>query len=85
MKTQISRLSPALHAPWSGVYHQQGRMIADADWNALSEIAKARLDHALRDEIDQPQRQSADHEAPLQRVTECPGHRCRARFIRQSG
>ena len=51
MKTQISRLSPALHAPWSGVYHQQGRMIADADWNALSEIAKARLDRALLDVV----------------------------------
>jgi hypothetical protein len=51
MKTQISRLNPALHAPWSGVYHQQGRMISDADWNALSEIAKARLDRALLDVI----------------------------------
>lgn len=51
MKTQISRLSDALHAPWSGVYQQQGRMLSDADWNALTEIAKARVDRALADVV----------------------------------
>ena len=49
MKTQISRLPDTLHAPWSGVYHQQGRMIVDADWNAQTEVMKARLNDALYD------------------------------------
>ena len=49
MKTQISRLPDTLHTPWSGVYQQQGRMIADADWNALTEVMKARLNDALFD------------------------------------
>lgn len=51
MKTQISRLPATTHAPFSGVYQQQGRMITDTDWNALSEIAKTRLDTALDDVI----------------------------------
>ena len=51
MKTQISQLPATIHAPYSGVYQQQGRMISDADWNALSEVSKARLDDALADVI----------------------------------
>jgi WD40 repeat protein len=51
MKTQLSQFPVTLHAPYSGVYQQQGRMITDADWNAASQIAKDRLDRALDDVI----------------------------------
>ena len=51
MKAQISRFPQELSKRYSGVYQQQGRMLTDADWNALSEIAKARLDQALADVI----------------------------------
>ncbi len=51
MKTQISRdtFQPARH--YSGVQLQQGRMIVDADWNELSDIARTRLDAALADAL----------------------------------
>lgn len=51
MKAQISRFPQELSKRYSGVYQQQGRMLTDADWNALSEIAKTRLDQALADVI----------------------------------
>ncbi len=51
MKTQISRDPFQPDKRYSGVYHQQGRMITDADWNALAEIVKRRLDEALADVV----------------------------------
>ncbi len=51
MKTQISRDSHVPAKRYSGVYQQQGRMITDADWNALSDLVKERLDDVLRDVI----------------------------------
>lgn len=52
MKTQISRESDDRQKRYSGVYQQQGRMITDADWGELTEIAKRRVDDALHDVID---------------------------------
>ncbi len=51
MKTQISRHSFDAGKRYSGVYQQQGRMITDADWNELSEIAKRRLDATVDDAV----------------------------------
>ena len=51
MKTQISRHSFDSRKRYSGVYQQQGRMITDADWNELSEIANRRLDEDVDDAI----------------------------------
>jgi hypothetical protein len=51
MKTQISRDAFQPEQRYSGVYLQQGRMITDADWNALTDIDKARVVAALRDAI----------------------------------
>lgn len=51
MKTQISQFPAALHAPYSGVYQQQGRMISDADWNALMQVGKDRTEAGLADAI----------------------------------
>jgi hypothetical protein len=51
MKTQISRDAFQPEQRYSGVYLQQGRMLTDADWNALTDIDKARLVAALRDAI----------------------------------
>lgn len=51
MKIQISRFPQERAARYSGVYQQQGRMLTDADWNALSEIVKERLNDALLDVI----------------------------------
>ncbi len=49
MKTEISRDSHQPEKRYSGVYQQQGRMLADADWNELVEILKDRLNDALKD------------------------------------
>ena len=51
MKTQISRDSFLAAKRYSGVYQQQGRMITDADWNELSDLAKQRLQDALLNAI----------------------------------
>ena len=51
MKTQTSHTTPIDNPGYSGVYQQQGRMITDADWNALTDIEKQRLVSALRDAI----------------------------------
>lgn len=51
MKTQISRDAHDSDKRYSGVYQQQGRMLTDADWNALADIVKERLDEALADVI----------------------------------
>lgn len=51
MKTQISRHGFNPRKRYSAVYQQQGRMITDADWNELSEVAKRRLDRALEDAV----------------------------------
>ncbi|RLK50612.1 hypothetical protein DFR31_0518 [Alkalispirillum mobile] len=51
MKTQTSQPSHRDHGQYSGVYLQQGRMITDADWNALDEIGQRRLVGALWDAI----------------------------------
>ncbi|ABI57089.1 DUF6519 domain-containing protein [Alkalilimnicola ehrlichii MLHE-1] len=51
MKTQTSQPSHRDHGQYSGVYLQQGRMITDADWNALGEIGQRRLVGALWDAI----------------------------------
>lgn len=49
MKTQTSQSSHRDHGQYTGVYLQQGRMITDADWNALGEIGQRRLVGALWD------------------------------------
>lgn len=51
MKTQISRDSHNASKRYSGVYHQQGRMLTDADWNELADIVKDRLADVLSDVI----------------------------------
>ncbi|MFK7868713.1 MAG: DUF6519 domain-containing protein [Roseobacter sp.] len=51
MKTQTSQFPASIHAPFSGVYLQQGRMFTDADGNALSQIAKDRVNAGLQDAI----------------------------------
>ena len=51
MKTQISRHNFDRRKRYSGLYHQQGRMFTDADWNELTDIIKHRLDTALLDVI----------------------------------
>jgi len=51
MKTEISRDSNQPDKRYSGVYQQQGRMLSDADWNELSDLAKERLADVLRDVI----------------------------------
>lgn len=51
MKTQTSHTTPSDNPGYSGVYQQQGRMITDADWNALTDIEKQRLVSVLRDAI----------------------------------
>lgn len=48
MKTQISRRRRTPFHDYSGVYQQQGRMLADADWNELTDLEKARLAAALQ-------------------------------------
>lgn len=52
MKTEISRDSHNARKRYSGVYHQQGRMLADYDWNELVEIVKERLKGVLGDLVD---------------------------------
>ncbi len=47
MKTQISRYTYRASARYSGVQHQQGRMIVDADLNEQSDIVNGRLVDAL--------------------------------------
>jgi hypothetical protein len=47
MKTQISRYLLEAAKNYSGVYQQQGRMLTDADWNALVDTVKDRLTRAL--------------------------------------
>lgn len=51
MKIQISRDSHNPLKRYSGVYQQQGRMLTDADWNALMDILKYRLFDVLRDVV----------------------------------
>jgi len=51
MKTQISRNAHQPEKGYSGVYQQMGRMITDADWNALTDIEKQKLAAALADVI----------------------------------
>ena len=51
MKTQISRYSHNAKKHYSGVYQQQGRMITDADWNALVDVTKERIAQALHNVI----------------------------------
>lgn len=51
MKSQISRDSNRPDKRYSGVYQQQGRMITDADWNELTELAKQRQVVALGDVV----------------------------------
>ncbi len=51
MKTEISRNSNQPDKRYSGVYQQQGRMLTDADWNELTDLAKDRLNDVLRDVI----------------------------------
>ncbi len=43
MKTQISRRLARSFPRYSGVYQQQGRLLSDADWNALSDIDRQRV------------------------------------------
>ena len=47
-RIQTSRDSHDPKRRYSGVYQPQGRMITDADWNALVEPAKQRLHEAMR-------------------------------------
>jgi len=51
MKTEISRDSHQPGKRYSGVYQQQGRVLADADWNELVEILKDRLNDTLKDVV----------------------------------
>ena len=51
MKTQISRISHRPEKRSAGVYQQQGRMITDADWNELMDLAKERLADVFGDVI----------------------------------
>ncbi|MFZ5447955.1 MAG: hypothetical protein ACOZFS_04885 [Thermodesulfobacteriota bacterium] len=51
MKTQISKDSYNPDRRCSGVYHQQGRMITDADWNESVDLLRGALAAALQDVI----------------------------------
>ncbi len=51
MKTQISRRFHHPFRRYSGVYQQQGRLLSDADWNALTDIEKQRHAAALADTV----------------------------------
>jgi len=51
MKTQTSHPSERDHKQYSGVYQQQGRMITDADWNALTDIERRRWAQTLLDTV----------------------------------
>lgn len=46
MKAQISRDSHRPDRHFGGVYHQQGRMLTDADWNELVDVLRARARRA---------------------------------------
>ena len=49
MKAEISQLRFRPDKRYSGVYHEQGRMLTDADLGESVEIAKARLDNVVAD------------------------------------
>ena len=51
MKTHISRNSDRALQRYSGVYHQQGRMLTDADWNELMDIVKRRINEVIHDAV----------------------------------
>ncbi len=49
MKTQISRNAFKAKKRYSGVYQQQGRMLTDADWNAMVDVLKGHVAEAFKD------------------------------------